>query len=228
MLAMAVPIAIVRLLHADRPRSRIAYGLAGCVLMVGILATQRKTGIVAPLAGVLTLAYFRRRELLKLAPVAVVMLVALLIVSPRTISPVVEQFSPNRLGAETVSDRASDYDAIRPDVWTHIAFGRGFGSYQPLGHRILDSEILLRTIEMGVLGLAAFFILGGSVVAHVRSTIASRHPEWETPALASAAAAVIFLVVAFLFDEMSYPQVTYIFLCFAAFAAAIHKPQEDG
>jgi peptidoglycan/LPS O-acetylase OafA/YrhL len=36
-----------------------------------------------------------------------------------------------------------------------------------------------------------------------------------------AAAAVVFLVVAALFDTMSYPQVPYIFLCFAALVAAI-------
>ena len=54
--------------------------------MLGVLATQRKTGHLAPVAGVLTLAYFRRRELLRLAPIGVGAAGRLVIVSPGTIS----------------------------------------------------------------------------------------------------------------------------------------------
>jgi hypothetical protein len=43
-------------------------------------------------------------------------------------------------------------------------------------------------------------------------------------ALAGAAAAAVFLVVALLFDEMSFPQAPYIFLCFAALVAALVAP----
>jgi len=227
MLAMAMPIAVVGIMQAKRWRRRILYGLALCILFGAVMATQRKTAVVAPIAGVLTLAYFRRRELLKLAPVAVALLIVLAIVSPGTIAPVVEQFRPSTFGANTVSDRASDYDAIRPDVWTQLPFGRGYGSYQPLGHRILDSEVLVRTVEMGALGLAAFLLLGFSVVAVARETIGQRHPVWAPPALAGAAAAVVFVVVAALFDTLSFAQVPYIFLCFAALVAAVVKPGED-
>jgi hypothetical protein len=221
MLAMALPVALVGLIQARRWRGRIVYGLAACVLLVAILATQRKTALVAPASAFLVLAYFRRRELLRMAPLAVILLLALVIASPGTIAPTINQFKPDQLEAETVSDRASDYDAIRPDVWTQPVFGRGYGSYQPLGHRILDSEILVRTVEMGVLGLAAFLLLPASVVATARSTIGSRQPIWGPPALAGAAAAVVFLVVAFLFDTMSFPQVPYIFLSLAGLVAAL-------
>jgi hypothetical protein len=221
MLALAMPIAIVGAIHAKDWRGRILYGLATCVLMVAVLATQRKTAIVAPVTGILTLAYFRRRELLKLTPVAVALLVGLVIVSPGTIEPVVTQFQPDQLEANTVSDRGSDYDAVRPDVWTHLVLGRGYGSYQPIGHRILDSEILVRTVEMGVVGLFAFLFLGVSVILATRRLIASRHPQWAPSALACAAAAVTFTVVAALFDSMSFPQVPYIFLCLAALVTAL-------
>jgi hypothetical protein len=222
MLSMALPIALVGVIHAKTWRERAIYGAAACVLMIAMLATQRKTGVVAPVAVVLTLAYLRRRELLRIAPAAVAVLIALALASPGTFSPVLDQFQPEELsGANTVSDRASDYDAIRPDVWTHLAFGRGYGSYQPVGHRILDSEILVRIVEMGAIGLVAFLLLGASVVATARPAIAARHPRWGPAALVGAAAAVVFLVVAALFDTMSYPQVPYIFLCFAALVAAI-------
>jgi hypothetical protein len=228
MLSLAVPLALLGVIHAPRLRGRVLYGLAGCVLMLGMLSTQRKTGLVAPVAGILTLAYFRRRELLRLAPVAVVLLIALVIVAPGTVAPVIDQFKPERLtGANTVSDRASDYDAIRPDFGTHVALGRGYGSYQPVGHRILDSELLVRIVEMGALGLAALFVLGASVVACARRTIQARHPAFAPSALAGAAAGVVFIVLAFLFDSLAYPQLPYIFLFFAALVAVIVKSPDD-
>lgn len=228
MLSLAVPIALLGVLHARRVSGRIAYGLAGCLLMLGVLGTQRKTGLVAPVAGVLTVAYFRRRELLRLTPVAVVLLIGLVVASPSTVAPVIDQFRPDSLSeANTVSDRASDYDAIRPDFGTHVAFGRGYGSYQPIGHRILDSEVLVRIVEMGVLGLVALVLLGASVVACARRMIHSRHPSWAPPALAGAAAGVVFLVVALLFDSLAYPQLPYIFLYFAALVAVLVKSPDD-
>jgi hypothetical protein len=227
MLALAIAIAVARMIHANRWRDRLLYGLAVAILFGGMLATQRKTSIIAPVSAIATLAYFRRRELLKLTPIGVAALVTLLIASPGTLTPVLDQFRPDRLGANTVSDRASDYDAIRPDVWTHLALGRGYGSYQPVGHRILDSEVLVRTVEMGVLGLCAFVLLGLAVILAARSTIVSRHPRWAPSALAGAAAAVVFLVVGTLFDTMSFPQVPYIFLSLAALTATLVADRSD-
>ncbi len=227
MLSMAMPIAVLGLIHARRTGGRLYYLLAIGALTLGVLATERKTAFIAPAVGVLTIAYFRRRELLRLTPVAVAGVVAVVVMAPGAVAPVLDQFKPDKLnGANTVQDRASDYDAIRPDVWSHVAVGRGYGSYQPLGHRILDSEILVRLIEMGVLGLVSFLLLGVSVIACARRTIHSRHPTWGTAALAGAAAAAVFLALAFLFDSNAFAQVPYIFFCFAALVAALIKRPE--
>jgi hypothetical protein len=229
MLSMALPIAVLGVMRArGMTATRILYGLAGAVLMIAVLSTQRKTGLVAPAAGILTLAYFRRRELLRVAPVAVLAVIALVILSPGTAAPVIDQFRPDNLsGADTVSDRASDYDAIRPDVWTHIALGRGYGSYEPLAHRVIDSQVLGTLLEMGVIGLVAFLLLGGSVVACARRTIQSRIQPWATSALAGAAAAVVFLVLALLFDSLAFPQLPYVFMCFAALVAVLIAGSDD-
>jgi len=229
-LSMALAIAITRVMHADRPRGRVIYTLVAGTLMVAIFATQKKTGLIAPCAAVITLGCFRRREILKMLPVALALLVLVLIVSPGTVDPVINQFMPSQLGANapsTTSDREARYDAIRPDIWTHLALGRGYGSYQPLGHRIMDSEILLRLIEMGVLGVAAYFWLGLSVVATARRTINLRHPGHSPPALAGAAAAMVFIAVGALFDSISFPQVPYVFLFIAAFVAVVVKPPDE-
>jgi hypothetical protein len=228
MLAMALPIALVGVMHASRWRQRILYGLAACLLLAAAISTYRKTAFLAPLAVVATLAFFRRRELLKLAPLAVVLLVAVHALSPGAIGAITDQLGSSRLSsAATVNDRASDYDAVRPDVWSHLALGRGYGSYEQTRYRILDSEVLHRTVETGVLGLAAYIAMIMSAIVAARETIRSRHPRWAPPALAAAAAAAAFLTVSTLFDAMSFPHGPYIFLSFAGFIAVLVKQPEE-
>jgi hypothetical protein len=225
-LSMALPIALVAVVHAKRRGSRLLFAIATCLLLAAVFATERKSALVVPASVILTLAYFRRRELLKMAPLVVPLLIAVQIMAPGTLGSTTAQFDSQRLGANTVSDRASDYDAIRPDLLTHPALGRGYGSYQPMGHRILDSEILVRTVETGVLGLAAYVLMMVSVVASARRTINSRHPQWAPSALMCAAASVAFLVVSTLFDVMAFPHAPYVFLSLAGLMAALLKSAE--
>lgn len=229
MLTMALPIAIVGILHTRRWSHRLLYGLAVCVLMAATLATYRKSALIAPVAVVLTLAYFRRRELLRLAPLGMVLLVIVTAVSPGALGSTINQFTrPDAAAVPTVNDRTSDYDAVRPDVWSHLALGRGWGSYNHDSYRILDSEILSRTIETGVLGLGAFLFVGVAVVASSRRTIASRDPTTAPIALIGASIAVGFLVLATLFDELSFPHAVYIFLYMAGIEVVILRRGEPG
>jgi O-antigen ligase len=126
-----------------------------------------------------------------------------------------------------VSDRAADYDAVRPDVWSHLLFGRGWGSYDHVAYRVLDSEILHRVIEMGVLGLLAYLLMIGSVLGTARATIAERDRTWAPMALMGAAAAVSFGVASTLFDVMAFPHAVYIFLCMGGFVAAVVSHHRD-
>jgi O-antigen ligase len=228
MLAMAFPIALVRLMQSKEWRWRILYGLAACALIAATFATYRKSALLAPVAVVLTLAYFRRRELLRLAPLGMVLAVMVSVLSPGAIRSTVDQFvRPDRLDVPTVSDRASDYDAVRPDLWTHLLFGRGWGSYNHETYRILDSEILHRTLEMGVLGLLAFLLMVVSVILSARKTIAERDPRWAPVALIGASAAAAFLTLSALFDILSFPHATYIFLYTAGLVAVVVAPREE-
>jgi hypothetical protein len=225
MLTLAFPIGLVRLLGA-KGWKRLAYAFAVCMMAAAMLATFRKSGFLAPVAVVLGLAYFRRRELLRLAPLGLVLVAVITVISPGAIGSTVNQFTrSDRSTVPTVSDRASDYDAVRPDLWTHLAFGRGWGSYNHQSYRILDSEILHRTLEMGVLGLLSFLVVALAVVFSARRMIASRDPTWAQPALIGATAAIGFLVTATLYDVMSFPHGPYIFLYMAGLVAvAIRQP----
>jgi hypothetical protein len=221
MLSMAMPIAFVRLMETRRWRDRVLYGLVICLLFGAALATYRKSAILAPIAGCLVLAYFRRRELLRLAPLGLVLLVAIPILSPNALGSVVEQLRPTKLGVSTVSDRVSDYDAIRPDVLSHPAFGRGFGSYNHTSYRILDNELLTRLVESGIVGVLAFILIIVTIVGVAAPIIRSRDPSRAPPALAIAAAAIPFLVLSALFDEMSFPHAPYALLTLAGLLAVL-------
>jgi hypothetical protein len=226
MLAMALPIALVRLTEAEGWRKRVVYGLAVALVLSASLATFRKSALLGPVAVILMIAYFRRRELLKLAPLALVLVVFVHVLAPGALGKTSRQFDPSALGVTTVSDRSADYDAIRPDLWTHLLLGRGWGGYPRLSYRTLDSQILGQIVEMGTLGLIAFLLMIVAVVAGARATIGGRDPTWAPMALQGAAAAVSFLVMSTLFDVMAFPHATYIFLYMAGLVAVVVKHRE--
>ena len=82
MMAMVLPVAIARLLQSRVSRERLRYAIATAIVMAGIVATFRKSAFLAPISVGLTIAYFRRRELIKLAPLGVVLVVMVQALSP--------------------------------------------------------------------------------------------------------------------------------------------------
>ena len=227
MLCMAFPVALVGLLQSTNWRRRTLYALAICLLVAAMVATYRKSALLAPVSVVMTLAYFRRRELLKLAPLGMVLIVVVSAVSPGAIHSTVLQFTrSDATSVSTVDDRASDYDAVRPDVFTHLAFGRGWGSYNHQSYRILDSEILHRLIETGIFGLIALLMVPIVILLSTRKTIASREPTTAPIALIGAAVAVAFLVLCTLFDMLGFPHGPYILLYMVGLVAVAIERRE--
>ena len=116
---------------------------------------------------------------------------------------------------------------MRPDVWAHLLFGRGYGSYDHVSYRILDSEILSRIVDTGVLGFLTLLLMLASIVLTARILIRERHPVWSPPALMVACAAVAFFVLTFLFDVSSFPHTPYILMSLAGLLAAIVQHPAD-
>jgi hypothetical protein len=222
MLSMALPIAIVGFMHARHRRDRILYSLAMCVLVAAMVATLRKSALIAPGSVAIALAFFRRRELLKLAPVGLLLGVVVTALAPGALRSTLNEFlRSDAASVPTTSDRTSDYDAIRPDLWSHLTFGRGWGTYNHESYRILDSEVLHRLVDVGVFGLLAFIGIGVAVVVSARSTIRERDPAWAPLALIGACTAVCFTCASTLYDSLSFPHATYIFLYMAALTAVL-------
>jgi hypothetical protein len=231
MLSMALPIALMGMLDSRKRRTTVLFGVATAILLAAALSTDRKTSLLAPLSVALVFAYYRRVELMKLAPLGVVLAFAVQFMAPGAITSVLLQLSPAALGVDTVSDRAADYDAVRPDMWSHLLLGRGYGTYDHVTHRILDSEMLNRLIDTGVLGLFALIGMLVTIVVVASPLIRMRHPRWSPPALVAAPAAVAYLVLGFLFDVGSFPHAPYILMSIAGLTAvmvAAHKEAMPG
>jgi O-antigen ligase len=219
-LVMMFPLALIGVLRSDSRRNRILYGLAACLLMGAMVATDRKSALLAPLAVFLVVGYHYRGKLLRLAPLLLALVVAVHALSPGALGTVVDQLNPSNLGVSTVSDRTSDYDAVRPDLWSHLAFGRGYGTYDHINYRTLDSDILNRLVDTGILGICAFIFMLLCIISVSRRMMRSRDPAIEAAALAVAASAVAYFVLCFLFDVSSFPHVPYILFSLAGLVAA--------
>lgn len=228
MMTMAMPVAILGILHAPNRTRKVLYGLAIVVLMAAIFSTQRKSAMIAPVAAIASLAYFRRRELLSLAPLGLVLGVVVAAVSPGAVHNVVSQFvRSDATKVATVSDRTADYDAVRPDLWSHLLIGRGYGSYNHDTYRILDSEILGKLVETGIIGLIAFLMVPVSVILVSRRTAADRGSPFATAALVGIASGVCFIVVSALYDVMSVPHAPDTFLYIAGLVAVATAAPEE-
>jgi hypothetical protein len=226
-LAMALPIAVLRFLRATSVRSRILYGVPIALLPYAMLATERKTALLAPIITFLTIAYFRRRELLSLAPLILVLAVAMIALSPNTLGHVVSQFTgANATKTATVDARTANFDAVRPDLWSHLLFGRGQGSYAPPNDRIVDSDIILPLIETGVLGMLTFLLIPIALVFVARKRASDRDPKYSTPAVVGVSAAATLLCLASLYSFMSLPHGPDVFMYLAGLAVVAVGPNE--
>jgi hypothetical protein len=223
LLTIGVCIALVQMMRAERWSTRIWYILGLCLLFGAMVATYRKSALVVPLTVVVCLAAFRPRQVFKMAPLALVLFAGAHVFAPGALGSVTEQLNSNRLNVPTVDDRVVRYDAVRPDVWDHLAFGRGLGTYDHVAHRILDSEVLDRVIETGVLGLLTFFLMPISVLAVAVGVIRKGDPTRAPPALIGAACATSFAVASTLYDMTAYPHTPYMFLCMAGIVAVVSE-----
>ncbi len=218
MLVVVMPLALVRALDA---RSRRSWWLnaAGFALMVaGALATDRKTALVVPVAVVLYIACYRPRQILRLLPVGLVVLVGLVhVASPGALGTVFDFNSASK--SDSTTHRVGDFTNVAPDVLAHPLIGRGFGTLnpeQPAQFRINDNEYIDEIWEVGAIGLLAFLWMILAPVFIARAAIRARGPTIASLALGTSGGCVAFLVVCALFDALSFPQAPYMFFVIAA------------
>jgi hypothetical protein len=226
LLAMVLPFAVVGLIDAATRRQRVLYTLAIGLLIAGGVATSRKTSLVAPAAAVLLLAAYRPRAVFRsLATLAVVLGVMVHVTSPGALGSVVSQLEPGHFNsALTTTDRTERYDAVRPDVVSHLLLGRGYESYDPHVYRILDNEYLGLLITTGLLGVLAYLGIFGAMMSAAHRTIRGPDPVRSSLALAAFASVGVIAVASVLFDVLSFPHVPYLLFFVGAMIVTLREP----
>ncbi len=217
-LVMVMPLAIVGLASGRTRFSKLLYALALGLLLAGTVATLRKTALVLPAVVVVVLTVYRPRQMARLAPLGIALIVAMQAISPGALAGIRYQLEGgSRLSTE---GRTSDYAAVVPDIANSPVIGSGFGTYDPTifreqhrdeRHRILDNQLLMLLIEAGLVGVLAYLGVGLLGIASLNSTARLAAEPRAGPALAVVAATCAFLVSNLLFDTLAFPQVPYVF-----------------
>jgi O-antigen ligase len=220
MLVVVMPFALVRVLDATTRRTWWLNAAAFALMLAGATATDRKTALLVPVVVVVFIAFYRPKQVLRLAPVGIVALALTVhVASPGALGGIVE--SNHSIYSSSTTHRVNSYAAVEPDVLAHPILGRGFGTLEPdspLTFRTNDNEYLDEVWEVGAIGLAAFLwmILAPVVAAH--KTIRRRRRDISSLALAGAAGCIAFGVACALFDALAFPQAPYMFFMIAAIA----------
>jgi O-antigen ligase len=222
LLSMAVPFAVVSFLRSTERRWKAFYAIALVLSLSGALATARKTGALVPVAGLLVIALYRPRAMLRLAPLGLVAIIGIHALAPGAMGSIKGQLRPDRLERDApVEGRKQDYAVVSPEIDRRPLMGRGYGSYDPRKYRFLDNQYLVLMLETGYVGTAAFILLVLLIIAICHRTIRSRHPERAPPALAVAATALSFAVASSFYDALAFPHVPYLLFFLAAVAATL-------
>jgi len=218
MLVVVMPFALVRVFDAITNRSRWLNAAAFALMVAGAMATDRKTALVAAVAVMIYITFYRPRQVLRLAPVGLVALAVIVhLASPGALGNVLNVTAA--ANSNSTTHRVGDLENVKPDVLAHPVLGRGFGTLnpeQPSQFRINDNEYIDEVWQVGFVGLAAFLWMILSPVVLARAAIRKRELSISSLALATSGGCVAFLVVCALFDALSFPQAPYMFFVVAA------------
>lgn len=221
MMSLALPFALAWLLRAESRGERFLYTLMIVLLFAGALATQKKTSMVGPLVCVVVLIAYRPKQMVRLAPLAVLLIAVAHVAAPGALGSVVDQLAPGSVDkVNTTKDRVSDYQAIAPDFAAHPVLGSGYGSYDQKKHRILDNEYLSLAIGVGLVGVLSYLAVFATSFLNAHRVARSRDKQRAPAALGAAAAIVVALVTSAVLDFLSFPQLPYL-LCFIAAIAYV-------
>jgi hypothetical protein len=229
LLAMVFPFALVRLLDSKTRRQQLLYVITVSLLLAGGLATSRKTSLVAPVVGLLVVMAYRPRSVMRwVLRLSIPLLILVHLASPGSLGSVVSQLEPGHLNnVLSTKDRTARYDAVRPDVMTHVLIGRGYQSYDPHKYRILDNQYLQVMVGVGAIGLALYGAIFVAMMLAAHSTIRGPNRGRATLALAATASVAVIGVGNALFDVMSFPHVPYLLFFVAGMIVSLrHRPAQ--
>jgi hypothetical protein len=206
-LAMILPISLHFAFKAQGREKLLRWGCVA-LLGLGIPLSLSRTAIVGLLIVVIVLlpTYppVRRRGALVVGGAWTVMM---WLAVPGLVGTLRSLFA-NYATDSSVTDRTARYSRIGGLLAHHVAFGRGLGTFIPEKYFVLDNQYVASTLEVGLVGLSALFLV--MLVSFGCARGARRlfkDPVSRDLAQSLAAAAAVPVVVFATFDALSFPMV---------------------
>jgi O-antigen ligase len=237
-LALTLPLSLALAMRVRDTVRRIVFGGSALLLVIGMVATISRTAFLALAVMVLIGLVVERRLLLRLWPLAIVLLIGAHTVLPGGMGRLYHSFFPKggitseqsvRAGG-VGSGRLADLDPAFKLVQSHAFFGTGDPlppppdlaenpidtvDSTPPDPIIFDDQYLTSLVGHGVIGLAAVLWLVGAIV--FRLLRASRRARGSLPLLSACTAAVAGFAAAMLtFDAFAFVQCSIFFFTVAA------------
>jgi hypothetical protein len=234
-LVMLIPLAIYLIKSTGQRR----WWFAASVLLMGALVTRSRTGVLVLVVMTIVYAFQRPREVKRLWPALLPMLIALHFAAPGTIGTIKGAFFPkggivaseNQDAGTTGSGRVADLGPGMKE-WKRKPFvGEGFGTRVVDGPTanapILDDQWLTTLLESGAFGVFGWGWL--FVRAHRRFTRAAKaDPSARGWLFTGLAAAVTGYAVSMAtFDSFAFIQVSFLLWLVIALGAATLRIDAD-
>ena len=227
--AVLMPLA----LYLARREGRRRWLIVAVMLLLGLLATASRTGIVSLFVIGLVFLVCQPRAVVRLLPALVPLLLAVQIVLPGTLSATRDLFFPKSglIASQTggpLYSGSGRLAKLRPALheWAdRPVLGEGFSTRVPTGPsantRILDDQWLDTLLETGLVGAAAWlWLFVQSVGRFARAgKQAGGDDGWLLTALAGTAAA--FGVAMLTYDAFGFIQTFFVFFILLALGAAL-------
>jgi hypothetical protein len=234
-LVMVVPLAVY-LVRTAGPR----WYTPLLVLVVGVLSTVSRTGVVMLFVLGLVFLWLRPAETRRLWPVLIPLIVATQLAAPGTLGSLAQSFFPEdgliaeqegMAGSCSSSGRVADIGPTLEEVAKKPFLGYGFGTRVTTGNDsnacILDNQWLGTLLDVGIFGFVAWMLLFRTVLRKLgRRAKADPSPTgWLLVAVTASITA--YAVGMLTFDALGFSQVTFFLFILIGLAAAAAGNQGD-
>jgi O-antigen ligase len=223
-LGMLLPLAIHFAIFSPTRGRRHFNWLITVLMAAGVPFAVSRSAAAACFIAVLVLACcWTWRARVNALLIAAILAVGMKIAKPGLIGTIRSLFTHAK-NDPSITGRTTDYAPSFAFIGQRPWFGRGAGTFIPTRYRILDNQMLLTTIESGIVGLVALILLflGGASVAH---RVGKFSPDPETRHLGYALLAVftVGFVTSFTFDSLSFPMFTMVTFMMLGAAGALWR-----
>jgi hypothetical protein len=237
LLVMLVPFALYLVRTAE---SKWRWWLALFALVVGVLSTVSRTGIVMLVVVVLVFLWLRTRDTIRLWPLLLPILVATHFAAPGTLGSLKQAFLPEHglitqqstteFGCDS-SGRIADIGPTLAEVAKRPFLGHGFGTRIATGPDangcVLDNQWLGSLFDIGVFGAAAWLVLFVTVLRRFGPLARSETSADGWLLAAVVAASTAYAVGMLTYDAFGFVQVTFVLFVLLGLGAAAAVNSRD-